>query len=45
MILTADAVESAEKRIRSHVRETPVERARYLETATEAEVFLKLRPK
>ncbi len=42
MILTPQAVAAAEKRIRPHIRETPVERAPYLETATGAQVFLKL---
>jgi threonine dehydratase len=42
MLLTADAVSAAEERIRPHVRQTPVERAVYLEGHTGAEVVLKL---
>ncbi len=42
MLLPPEAIEAAERRIRDHVRQTPVERARYLEASADAEVFLKL---
>lgn len=42
MVLTAETVAQAEERIRDHVRETPVERAPYLEADSSATVFLKL---
>lgn len=42
MVLTAATVEEAWATIRDHVRETPVERAPYLEERTRGEVYLKL---